>query len=187
MLGQGQPWCRHSSWFERRKGNIVKRLLLATAGLILSAGFASAAVTTDQLVAAYQADGYTTIDVKSGVSQIKVEAIKDMTKVEVVYDIASGAILSQEQSAAGAGDANQGVETATLGQDFVTGGGSAEGDDSATGGGDSGSDGGAGSDGGSGSDGANGDGGAEHGSGGGDGGGSSGSDHSGSGGSGGDD
>lgn len=101
----------------------MKKLLLLTAGMMLSAGMAAASITAEQLVAAYQAQGYTTIDVTTGVSQIKVEAVLNQTQVEVIYDMATGAILNQEQSVAGANDANQGVEIATANADFLAGSG----------------------------------------------------------------
>ncbi len=101
----------------------MNKLYVLSAGLILAAGIASASVTADQLVATYQAQGYTTIDVTTGVSQIKVEAVVNQTQIEVVYDIATGAILGQEQSAADPKDANQGVEVAVSDQDFLNGDG----------------------------------------------------------------
>ena len=111
----------------------MKKLLLLSAGMIFAAGVAYANITADQLVAAYQADGYTTIEVTRGAGQIKVEAVKDTTKLEVVYDAATGAILKQEQSTASAGEAGQGVEVKSTKDDFVKDGVSGE-DDSQSGG-----------------------------------------------------
>lgn len=106
----------------------MKKLLLLSTGMIFAAGFACAATTADQLVSAYQADGYTTIEVTTGTGQIKVEAVRDTTKVEVVYDAASGAILRQEQSSVPASEAGQGVEMKSAKRDFVKGAGKAEDD-----------------------------------------------------------
>lgn len=110
----------------------MKKLLLLSAGMIFAAGMASAAITADQLVAAYQADGYTTIEVTTGAGQFKVEAVKDTTKLEVVYDAETGAILKQEQSTADVGEAGQGVEIKSAKGDFVKDGTEA-GDDSTSG------------------------------------------------------
>lgn len=107
----------------------MKKLLLLSTGLIFAAGVASAATTADQLVSAYQADGYSTIEVTTGTGQIKVEAVRDTTKVEVVYDAASGAILRQEQSSVPASEAGQGVEMKTAKGDFVKNDGKAADDD----------------------------------------------------------
>jgi hypothetical protein len=56
-----------------------------------SSTMALGAITTDQLIAEYQTNGYSYIEVKSGLSQIKVEAVKDGKRIEVIYDIATGA------------------------------------------------------------------------------------------------
>ena len=50
----------------------MKRLMLLSTALIFSATMAFATITADELVAAYQADGYTKIEVKTGLTQIKV-------------------------------------------------------------------------------------------------------------------
>ena len=44
----------------------------------------------------YVADGYTRVEVKIGPTQAKVEAIKDSTKTEVIYDLATGTVLKTE-------------------------------------------------------------------------------------------
>lgn len=99
----------------------MKKLLLSAA-FVLSAASAFAAVTANDLVTSYQADGFNAIEVTTGVTQIKVEAVKDGTKVEVIYDIASGAILKQEQKPARARDANDtSVEVQTSATDFTDG------------------------------------------------------------------
>ena len=67
---------------------MTTRFKLMTAALILSGGMAFAAVTTDQVVADLQAEGYSWIEVKQGPNQIKVEAVKGTTKVETVISIA---------------------------------------------------------------------------------------------------
>ena len=104
----------------------MKRLMLLSSALILTASMSFAAVTANDLVTAYQAKGYTRIEVKTGLTQIKVEAVKGNTKVEVIYDAASGAILDQETSRAARGDRGTGVEISTEARDFLSGGGSSD-------------------------------------------------------------
>jgi hypothetical protein len=97
----------------------MKRLMLLSTALIFSATLSMAAVTADELVTAYQADGYTKIEVKTGLTQIKVEAVKGTTKVEVIYDAATGAILDQETGRARRGDRGTGVEISSEARDFL--------------------------------------------------------------------
>lgn len=114
----------------------MKRLMLLTTALIFAGNLAMAAVTANDLVTTYQAQGYTTIEVKTGLTQIKVEAIQGRAKVEVIYDAATGAILKQETSRARAGDAGQGVELSTVARDFLNsngGGGGNGGNDNGSG------------------------------------------------------
>ena len=96
----------------------MKRLLLSTA-LIFAATMSMAAVTADELVAAYQAKGYTKIEVVTGLTQIKVEATMGDAKVEVIYDAETGDILKQETSRATGSDLGAGVEVTQESHDFV--------------------------------------------------------------------
>jgi hypothetical protein len=96
----------------------MKRLLLSTA-LIFAATMSMAAVTADELVTAFQAKGYTKIEVVTGLTQIKVEATKGDAKVEVIYDAQTGDILKQETSRANGNDLGTGVEVTQEGRDFV--------------------------------------------------------------------
>lgn len=94
------------------------KLFHAAAALIMSATFAHAAITSGDLVAQYQAQGYTRIEVKVGTTLAKVEAIKDGQKVEVLYDLVSGAILKSETEAVRPGeDVTPGVEVRTVNDD----------------------------------------------------------------------
>lgn len=97
----------------------MKKLLLSAA-FSLVAGSALAAVTAQQLVSAYQSEGFTAIEVVTGATQIKVEAVRNGTKLEVIYDAASGAIVKQEQRPARARDANDSsIEVSTTTVDFT--------------------------------------------------------------------
>ena len=100
----------------------MKKFFLLSAGLVLTATASFAAVTASQLAASYQADGFTAIEVTTGATQIKVEAVKSGQKLEVVYDIATGTILSQEQKPAKARDAeDRTVEVKATPGDFTGG------------------------------------------------------------------
>ena len=75
----------------------MKRIFLAgAAALALTATAALAQSVADQIVSGLQQQGYTRIEVTEGPTQIKVEAIQGSTKLEYVYDRASGRILKQE-------------------------------------------------------------------------------------------
>jgi hypothetical protein len=76
-----------------------KMLFSATALLLMSAGYVSAAITGQDIVNQYQSSGYQSIEVKVGPTQAKVEAIKDGVKVETVYDLATGNVLKSENEA----------------------------------------------------------------------------------------
>ena len=87
-------------------------------------------ITADELVAAYQAEGYTKIEVKTGLTQIKVEAIMGTTKVEVIYDAATGAILKQEIRPAGpTAPSAPALSVAQVNRDFLGGGSNGDDDD----------------------------------------------------------
>ena len=107
----------------------MKRLMLLSSALILAATMSNAAVTANDLVSAYQAQGYTRVEVKTGLTQTKVEAVKGKTKVEVIYDTATGEILKQESGRAGRGDRGIGVEISTEARDFMGGGRNSGGND----------------------------------------------------------
>lgn len=97
----------------------MKRLLLLSTAAIFSASMAFAAITANDLVAQYQTEGYTHIEVKTGLTQIKVEAIKGDVKVEVIYDIETGTVLKSEEQAAGDDAGDVGVEISTEDHDFL--------------------------------------------------------------------
>ena len=98
----------------------MKFLLMTAAAVALSAGGASAQGLADQVVAGLQAQGFTRIEVDAGPTQVKVEVIRGTTKVEYVYDRATGGLLSQETEAVDADDDTRpGIEYDTRDDDFV--------------------------------------------------------------------
>lgn len=100
----------------------MKRTLMMTAAFIFGGHMAFAALTTDTVVTDLTALGYTRIEIKTGPTQMKVEAIRGTEKLEVIYDIESGDILKQEIETVDAGDdIAPGVEISTDDEDFVDG------------------------------------------------------------------
>ena len=96
------------------------RLMLFTAAAALSTGMAQAAITAQGAAQAFLDQQYSYVEVKEGLTQIKVEAVKDGTKIEVVYDKATGAILKSETEYAGDDyDNKTGVEIEDEDKDFV--------------------------------------------------------------------
>jgi hypothetical protein len=99
--------------------NIKSKLLLAGSALLFSATMAFGAITSDQLASQFQADGYSYIRIKTGLTQIKVEAVKDGTLYEVVYDIATGAAIDTSTHAIGPIDTpDPGVIVKAVQRDF---------------------------------------------------------------------
>ena len=97
----------------------MKRTLMMTAAMIFTGQMAFAAIDAQQLADSYIADGYTSVEVKQGPTQTKVEAVKGTSMVEAVYDNATGDIISQETQPADAEElAQTGVEIKTSDRDF---------------------------------------------------------------------
>jgi hypothetical protein len=98
---------------------LKSKLMMFTAAVAFSASMAQAAITTDDVVKTYQDAAYTSIEVVEGPTQIKVEAIKDGVKLEVIYDKASGTVIKTEQhSVTGTDGSVTGVEVSTSDSDF---------------------------------------------------------------------
>lgn len=99
-----------------------------TSNFLLAAAFAfsanmALALTTDELIATYQSQGFTHISIKSGPTQIQIEAIKDGQKVEVIYDKATGATIKSEAHNIGTvGSADPGVRLREVDHDFAADG-----------------------------------------------------------------
>ncbi len=98
----------------------MKRLILCSAAFVLSASAALAAISTESVIADFQAQGFTRIEVRTGLTQMKVEAIRGTQKVETIYDIATGRILSQETEAVRAWESTEpGISIRERNRDFV--------------------------------------------------------------------
>ena len=74
----------------------MKRSLFAALAVTALGSVALADAATDQIIADLQSQGFQRIEIDTGIGQIKVEAIRGMDKIEVVYDRATGSILKQE-------------------------------------------------------------------------------------------
>ena len=85
---------------------------------------------TDQLVSDLQAQGFTRIEVKNGLTQTKVEAIRGTEKVETVFDRATGAVIEQEiERVDSDDDTAPGVSIRDRNRDFADAGRSDDDDD----------------------------------------------------------
>lgn len=97
----------------------MKRTLLMTVAFAFISHMA-AALTADELAASFTADGYGFIQIKTGTTQIKVQAIKDGLKVETIYDAATGTILKTETHEIGTvSSVDPGVRQREVTRDFV--------------------------------------------------------------------
>ena len=98
----------------------MKKLMMTTMAGVFAASMSMAAITTDAIVSDFQAQGFTRVEVKVGPTQMKVEAIRGAEKVEVIYDIASGAVLKREVGTVGAlENTTPGVQIRDRGRDFL--------------------------------------------------------------------
>ena len=85
--------------------HVMKKFLLSTtAAIALASNALYAQSITDQIVSQLQAQGYESIEIENGQTQIKVEAILNGRKLEVVYDALTGVILKEEVSTADVDD-----------------------------------------------------------------------------------
>jgi len=103
----------------------MKRFFLSTTlAMVLSAGVAMASPFDDQIVSSLQSQGFERIEIRTGLTQVKVEAIRGQDKVEIVYDLATGAVLSQQTGRIRANDTVvPGVESRNENRDFIRVGG----------------------------------------------------------------
>jgi uncharacterized protein Smg (DUF494 family) len=94
----------------------------SSVGTTAMANLPTGITSTDQIVSDLRAQGFTRIEVKNGLSQTKVEAIRGTEKVETVFDRATGEVIKQEVETVRAGDDTRpGVEIRDRDRDFVDG------------------------------------------------------------------
>lgn len=98
------------------------KLLMTVSALVLSTSMAFAALNTETVVTGLKADGYTRIEVKTGPTQTKVEAINGTEKLEVIYDNATGNELKREVGTVGLlENITEGVFYDDRSRDFISG------------------------------------------------------------------
>ena len=98
----------------------MNRFYTLTAAMIFTGSMAAAAVTADSLVQDLQAQGYSHIEIKTGLTQIKAEASNGTNTFEAIYDIATGQLLKSETGTVGVfDDTTPGVELSDRNRDFV--------------------------------------------------------------------
>ena len=104
------------------------KLLVTVSALILSGNLAFAQdvvpepTPVEAQITMLQTDGYTRLEVKTGLTQTKIEAIDPVTKkkLEIVIDSATGAVLSQEVGTVGVFENTaEGIFYRTRNRDFV--------------------------------------------------------------------
>lgn len=77
----------------------MNRTTFLAAAITLAAGMAFAQDATQTMIDQFKADGYTRIEVKTGPTLTKIEAIRDGQKVEVIVDNATGEVIKRETEA----------------------------------------------------------------------------------------
>ena len=99
--------------------NFTRAIPVAVA-FTLWAGASNADQFTDDVIAKFQEMGFDYIEVKEGITQLKVQAIQGADKYEVIYDRATGTILKQETERADADEIGRsGVEIDRRARDFL--------------------------------------------------------------------
>ena len=100
----------------------MKRTLMMTAAFLFAGQMAFAALSTDTVVSELKGQGYTRIEIKTGPTQMKVEAIRGTEKLEIVYDIETGAVLKKEIGEVYQGEnTTPGVQISKDNDDFIDG------------------------------------------------------------------
>ena len=93
------------------------QLLTTTTIAILASSAVFADAFTDQIIADLSAQGFTSIQIENGPTQVKVEASDGTQEVEFIYDRATGQVISQETEADD-NDGTPGVSVSQSDEDF---------------------------------------------------------------------
>jgi len=81
---------------------------------------ALAGTIMDDHVTRLQTEGYDTVEIKTGPSQTKIEAIRGLRKLEVIYDTRSGKVLKREvEQVDWSDDIRPGVRVRSRDRDFL--------------------------------------------------------------------
>ena len=98
------------------------RTIFLGAALSALGSMSFAEISTQDLIDSFQSEGFTRVEVKTGPTQTKVEAIRGQQKVEVVYDRATGNVLKSETERLSPRDQTEniaGLEVSNRSRDFV--------------------------------------------------------------------
>ncbi|MEO9575494.1 MAG: PepSY domain-containing protein [Tateyamaria sp.] len=95
-------------------------LLLGTTLGVLVTAPAYAQSFNDRVVETLRQQGFETVEIKNGLTQTKLESVRDITKLEVVYDRETGEILKQgTERFVGTFVEGQPIEIGTRDSDFL--------------------------------------------------------------------
>jgi hypothetical protein len=97
----------------------MNRIFLLTTAMIIAGNIAHAEMSTTAVADDYVAQGYSKVEVQRGQTQIQVEAVRGTEKITVIYDIASGNVLSTQSRLAPLQEQSErGVQIRSGAQDF---------------------------------------------------------------------
>lgn len=99
----------------------MKIVLIAAAAMMMPLGAAHAQLSPARLAQDFVAAGYSRVEVKTGPTQTKVEAWSATTKMEVIYDTATGTLLKTESEMLTGTAPVAGTSIRERGRDFVRG------------------------------------------------------------------
>ena len=96
-----------------------KIFMLATAMALATSLEAQSQTFNDQVVDGLASQGFRATEIKTGPTQTKVEAVRGQTKLEVIYDRATGRILKQETERLAGTGGDIGLEVSQEDRDFI--------------------------------------------------------------------
>ena len=100
---------------------MIKTIFLGAA-LSALGSMSFADISTQDVIDSFQSEGFSRVEVKTGPTQTKVEAIRGQQKVEVVYDRATGNVLKSETERLSPRDQTEniaGLEVSNGSSDFI--------------------------------------------------------------------
>lgn len=108
-----------------------RKTLMLSVAMILGGSMAWAQIDPQALADDYFQQGYTRVEITVGPGDVKVEAVNGATQVEVVYDRATGAVISRESGPASLRDQlRTGLEIRERDRNTLRGSGSSDDDGS---------------------------------------------------------
>ncbi|GGH23415.1 PepSY domain-containing protein [Cribrihabitans marinus] len=99
---------------------MMRKIFMLTTAMALATSLEAQSQTfNDQVVDGLAAQGFRATEIKTGPTQTKVEAVRGQTKLEVIYDRATGRILKQETERLAGTGGNIGLEVSQEDRDFT--------------------------------------------------------------------